>query len=46
MKKHDCSTSSSTGSVVLQIQSSELSVVMNDVWSVLERNCSTASTSS
>ena len=45
-KKHDCSTSSSTGSVVLQIQSSELSVVMNDVWSVLERNCSTASTSS
>ena len=28
--------------VVLQIQSSELSVVMNGVWSVLERNSSTA----
>ena len=28
--------------LVLQIQSSELSVVMNGVWSVLERNSSTA----
>ena len=30
---------------MLQIQSSELLVVMNGVWSVLERNCSTASAS-